>query len=286
MALSRPRLLPAVALAGALLSAHPLLALSAQPAKFSHGAVTLVTENASLQPGRSFMLGVHFSLEPGWHIYWVNSGDSGQPPKIKWQLPEGISVGEIQWPAPRKLGSATVVDFGYEGDVTLLVPVRVASTVAPGQAVTLEADIGVLICREMCIPGKTVAKLTVPVKAQPPAVDPADADVLRAALSSLPQPAPGSWKFSATETKDAFLLTANTGEPVRQAYFFPLQPSEIENDAPQNLTSSPRGFEMRLLKASEFTGSITQLKGVIVFEGGKAYAVDARVRKTGAPSAL
>ena len=45
---------------------------SAQTQKFSHGSLTLVADKAWIDPGQDFTLGLHFSLENGWHIYWVN----------------------------------------------------------------------------------------------------------------------------------------------------------------------------------------------------------------------
>src|SRR5690349_20203345 len=95
----------------------------------THAKVSLVAENNSLRAGQAVMLGVLFDLEKGWHIYWVNPGDSGEPPKIQWQLPAGFQAKEIRWPTPMRLGAApvqgspnakspnvygTVVDYGYE----------------------------------------------------------------------------------------------------------------------------------------------------------------------------
>jgi hypothetical protein len=37
---------------------------------------------------------LHLQLEEGRHICWVNPSDSGEPPRVKWQLPAGV-----RWPA-------------------------------------------------------------------------------------------------------------------------------------------------------------------------------------------
>ncbi|MCU1341337.1 MAG: hypothetical protein JWN92_760 [Candidatus Acidoferrum typicum] len=100
----------------------------ASAASIPHGTVDLVAENQSIAPGRQTYFGLNFQLEKGWHIYWINPGDSGQPPRVQWHLPDGLSAGEIKWPAPRRLGTSTIVDFGYDGTVMLLVPVRASST--------------------------------------------------------------------------------------------------------------------------------------------------------------
>jgi DsbC/DsbD-like thiol-disulfide interchange protein len=252
------------------------------PAKFSHGVVALVTDKSSIQPGSEFTLGIHFTLEPGWHIYWVNSGDSGETPKFTWKLPAGFSAGEIKWPAPSKLGSATVVDFGYERDVTLLLPVRVAASVAANQSAAVETEVHLLICSNMCIPSKTVAKLSLPVKSQPPQADGAGETLIRDANSRLPQASPAGWSFSAVETKDSFVLSIKIPEHASPLRFFPLQASQIENDAQQNFTSSATGFQVKLKKSEELSGNVTRLKGVLVLQGGKAYEISAPVKKSGA----
>jgi DsbC/DsbD-like thiol-disulfide interchange protein len=253
---------------------------TSDPAKFSHGFVSLVTETSSIQPGSEFTLGVHFTLEPGWHIYWVNSGDSGETPRITWQLPAGFSAGEIRWPAPSKLGSATVVDFGYERDVTLLVPVHVAATVAVNQTALLGADVRLLICSNMCIPSKTAAKLSISVKAHPPQMDGAGETLLREAQARLPQAAPSNWSFTAIETKDSFVLMVKTPEHIGALRFFPLLPSQIANEGPQNFAASQSGFQVKLKKSDELTGNVARLKGVLILQGGKAYEIDAPVQKS------
>jgi DsbC/DsbD-like thiol-disulfide interchange protein len=55
------------------------------------------------------------TLEPGWHVYWVYAGDSGEPPEVEWAVPSGISVGPMQYPAPSRLHLGSLMDYGYEG---------------------------------------------------------------------------------------------------------------------------------------------------------------------------
>ena len=56
--------------------------------------------------------GLYFKLEPGWHIYWKNAGDSGEPPSIQWALPKGITATSMQFPAPERLPLGPLMDFG------------------------------------------------------------------------------------------------------------------------------------------------------------------------------
>src|ERR1700686_2733909 len=141
----------------------------ASAASIPHGVVDLVAENQWIAPERQTYFGLNFHLEKGWHIYWVNPGDSGQPPRVEWHLPAGLKSGEIEWPAPRRLGTSTIVDFGYDDAVTLIVPVHAESGLAAQPSARLGAEIRVLVCREMCIPGRTQLSLTLPIKSRPPA---------------------------------------------------------------------------------------------------------------------
>src|SRR5436305_15214723 len=91
-----------------------------------HARVELISLQATLHPGSGLQLGIHFILEPGWHIYWTNPGDSGQPPSFKWQLPPGFNAGEIQWPRPERMqSSAELTDYGYHDEVLLPVVAHV-----------------------------------------------------------------------------------------------------------------------------------------------------------------
>ena len=71
-------------------------------------------------------MGLLFDLEPGWHVYWTNAGDSGEPPAVKWTLPAGVTVGPLQFPAPKRLPLGPLMDFGYETQVLFPAELHVA----------------------------------------------------------------------------------------------------------------------------------------------------------------
>jgi len=248
----------------------------------------LIAENQWIAPGNEFYLGLHFQLEKDWHIYWVNPGDSGQPPRVAWQLPAGFTAGEIEWPAPRRMGTPSIVDFGYHDDVTLLVPVRAPAGPAAQQparpVAEIVAEVKVLVCRELCIPGKARVSLALPIKSQPPAPDARTRELFAATRKSLPRPAPAGWKFSAEDAKDSFVLTANLGHPVTQAIFFPLAESQMDNAAPQGLRAAATGFRLTLKKSDRLLKPIDRLKGVLVLSTDEAFRIDVPLSRAGAAS--
>jgi len=239
-----------------------------------HGTVELIAENTSIQPGHSFYAGLNFHLDAGWHIYWINPGDAGEPPRVTWHLPPGFAAQPIEWPLPKALPASSDMDFGYENQVLLLVPL----TAGPSKiSADIAADIKLIVCREVCIPGKAQVGLSLPVAngAAPP--NPQTRELFEAARKQLPRPAPPSWRFTATSGKDSFQLAAVVGHPVQKAFLFPLEASQIENAAAQPVQPTRTGFTMTLKKSDQLLKPIGQLKGVLLV-GARGYTVTAPVK--------
>ena len=135
---------------------HPAYAQSALPSlgdSFAahHTQAKLILSADTAKPGDTIFAGVDLKMDAGWHTYWKNPGDAGSPTKIEWQLPPGISVGEIQWPLPEKIPPAEVTTYGYENEVVLIVPLKIETDFPTGQ-IDLKAKVSWLECKESCIP--------------------------------------------------------------------------------------------------------------------------------------
>ena len=74
-----------------------------------------------------------------------------------------MSAGPIQWPAPRALPVGPLVNYGYEGEVLLLVDIATMPDFQIGKTATLSARADWLVCKEICIPEGADLALTLPV---------------------------------------------------------------------------------------------------------------------------
>jgi DsbC/DsbD-like thiol-disulfide interchange protein len=258
-----------------------LAGVGASAASIPHGTVDLVAEDQWIAPGHQCYLGINFHFEKGWHTYWINPGDSGQPPHAEWLLPAGLTAGEIEWPAPRRFGASTIADFGYDEAATLLVPIRAAASLQPNQPAQLGAEVFVLVCREICIPGKAHISLSLQIKSMPPKPDGSTRELFTAARKSLPRAAPGDWAISAIDANDSFMLIVNSGREITHAAFFPLEESQIDNSAPQKLKPAATGFRLTLRKSDQLLKPIKRLKGVLEVSANQNYVIDTAVRSTG-----
>src|SRR3974377_1802729 len=168
-----------------------------------HLHVQLVAPEDQIYPGGNNMLGLYFKLEPGWHVYWKNAGDSGEPPRIRWTLPDGVTVAPLQFPTPKRLPLGPLMDFGYEDEVLYPIKLDVAPSVKSGKAV-LVANVDWLVCREVCIPGKAEVKLTLGLcPGQPAVIDGSgeDAALMKRLAGTMPQPLPANVKAAFQPTQ-------------------------------------------------------------------------------------
>ena len=52
-----------------------------------HVQLELVPAASSVAPGATVYVALHQKIMPGWHTYWRNPGDAGEPPTMAWTLP-------------------------------------------------------------------------------------------------------------------------------------------------------------------------------------------------------
>jgi len=242
-----------------------------------HGSVELISEQAAIHPGQPFWVGLHFRLEKGWHIYWINPGDSGEPPKVQWELPAGFQAGLIRWPTPQRIQDHTMVDYGYQDEV--LLPVVIRSPAGGGGDAQLSASVRWLVCRDICVPAQGRLSLTLPLAATgKPSSEGALFEQTRARL---PRDAPSSWRASVKLEGRHYLLSVDTGKREDGATFFPLEPNEVDNAAPQKFSPEARGLRLELARSDQSLKPPSQLAGVLVLASGRSYFIKAPVAAAG-----
>src|SRR5256885_13468273 len=122
----------------------------------------LVADTKAIVPGKSFTVGLLLRMAPGWHTYWKFSGDAGLPSEIKWNLPDGWKVGDIQWPIPLKTTDpGDIQTYGYQDEVLLMQEITPPASINDS-TVKLAADATWLVCEKICIPGNASLQLELP----------------------------------------------------------------------------------------------------------------------------
>jgi thiol:disulfide interchange protein len=244
-----------------------------------HIEAELVAQQLSVAPGGAVQLALRLNIRPGWHTYWRNPGDSGQPAALNWTLPDGWRAGEITWPTPQRLKTGPLMTYGYTGEVLLPVRITAPATARAGQTAQLELHAGLLVCEDLCIPEEARLRLDLPVTGVAGAPDPKWSRRIAATVAA----APARAGLTAAVTANAAGLrlsvvgAALQGGDFSDAYFFPYDPSAIDQPGPQAVDRGPRGLTLTMTPGVAFKSGKppAALEGVLTFDG-RAYEISAR----------
>jgi len=279
-------------------SAALCAAAAAAPVRTAHVEAELVAAQTAIVPGSVSTVALRLKMDPGWHTYWLNPGDSGLPTTIAWKLPAGLTAGPILWPAPRALPVGPLVNYGYENEVFLLTEVSAAQTLA-GSAASIAARADWLVCREICIPEGADLALQLPVVPSA-APDARWSGAIASARALLPQPLAG-WSVSAAGQGAEVRLTLQprgAAAELGEVHFFPYSEGKIEAAGPQTILRADSALTLTLPVASQRVGEFNRVAGVLTasrgIDGHAAASIDvplsgtviAGARPAGAAAAL
>lgn len=277
----RIRLLPAVPIAAAawLLACQSAPAQSALPRSVDsrHLRVELIADRDQLRAGSQW-LGLKFVLEPGWHLYWLNPGDSGGPPEVRWTLPPRAAAGRFEWPVPQRIDVSGMVNYGYLGSVVLPVPITIQAGPSPGPE-AIRAAVRYLVCRDMCVSGQAEVEIRWPLEGADSTAAAAWSDEIARARTLVPKPAPAAWAASAAATKDAMTLTVLTGRREERGVFFPMEGGQIDDSAAQAVVPLGAGLRFELRKSPQLIKDPSTLRGVVAFPDGRAFEITAALSR-------
>ncbi len=253
-------------------------AAAAQPVSTGHLTAELVPQTEGVAPGQTTHVALRQKIQEGWHTYWRNAGDSGEPTRLKWTLPPGWQAGEIVWPAPRRLPVGPLLNYGYEGEVLLPVAITAPGDAKPGQSVTLKAAASFLVCKEICVPEDATLQIALPVVAGPVAPDPTWGNAIAKTLAAAPKPAGLTAAF---EKKAAGVVLAVTGPELKgagahDAYFYPFESTVIDHAKPQAIERGPEGLTLTLAPGYAFqSGPAPKAMAGVLAVDGKTYEIAA-----------
>ena len=119
-------------------------------------SVSLGCSVSSIQPGEEAWLVVEVQLEPGWHAYWKTAGETGFPTKIEWDLPDGVSVSPLIFPAPKYYQFQGLGSFVHENTFFLITKLELDNTIDSNSTIEIKGLFSTLVCDDSsCIPFRT-----------------------------------------------------------------------------------------------------------------------------------
>lgn len=137
----------------------------AAPVKTYYTTAELIAENATLPAeGGTVTVGLYLKPSPNWHLYWLNPGDAGKEPTVKWTMPEGFEIGEFLFPTPHVLPFGELNTYGYDESILLLADVTVPAGLSIGETATIRGAARWVVCDDkICVPDRANLTLKVTV---------------------------------------------------------------------------------------------------------------------------
>ena len=209
-------------------------------------------EHSVVAPGEKTTLALDMTLAEGWHTYWKNAGDSGQPVEITWKAPDGVAIGETQWPAPHRQPFDPMMNYGYSDRSTLLMPITVPKDWPQGEPVTMTADVFWLVCREVCIPEQGTASISLDTG---PASEKASgaSEIFMQARASVPSPSPYGARYE-VDDKSVKIHFAGEGfakANLKDVYAFPGEWGVIDHAGVQVASVDNGGLTLTIPRSLE-----------------------------------
>ncbi len=239
--------------------------------------------------GKPIWLGLRLAHQPGWHTYWKNPGDSGLPTVLRWELPPGVSAGDIAWPLPQRISIGNLANYGFEASALLAVPLRIAADFKPppgSDQIAVRLKASWLVCKQECIPQEGEFALSLAVHGS----SAVHRDVFDATLDAQPrtlaQDAASGAAASAVQIDGQTLKLSVQGLPAslqgRQLALFAETPELIETAAPWTQSWADGIWSARIPLSSHRNSSPDVMPVLLVGEvGGRAQGYRAELRVQG-----
>lgn len=231
---SLARLLFAVAVVLAGTALAPLRAQTVARSEYS--TTTILAEQDAVAPGGRLWFAFRQTLEPGWHVFWINPGDAGLPLRLDWTLPDGFSAGEVIHPIPDYIPVGPLASYAHEGAPVFLVAIDAPADAAPGDVLDVAVHAQWQVCEEICVPEEAAFSFPVAIAAAPDAIA-ENAPLFDMARARLPETYQGDATVSVVGEVYRLSLSDAAGLAAADAFFFAAPEGLVEPAAGQRIAA-------------------------------------------------
>lgn len=232
----------------------------------NHSEVRLLSSNTVLSQTQETLIGLHIRLDPKWHTYWRNPGDSGAAPTLEASFSGAdVEVGPIQWPLPERIPTPPLMTFGYENEVLIYLPVRLKNPPPVDlKTVTLTLAAEWLVCNIECIPAFDTFTQDFAVNT------PAEASSEQTLFASWQQQLPPvAEQASVYQVEDGALLLRVAGLPAqaRITDFLPFDSPFLSNEAlSEAVDKTPVSQRISLSLVQPIPEPAPEIQGLVLYE--------------------
>jgi thiol:disulfide interchange protein len=241
-----------------------ILALIATPAAAQlppGGRAMEVSLVAGERTGDKVELAFVMRPKPGWHGYWQNPGDAGQPATVEWTLPAGATAGPLRYPVPQRLLISGLMNYVFEREHALLTELRLPSGTRASLRVT--ATIRYLVCTDrICVPESATVS-----------TDALRGSSLERWKQALPRPLGGEGRFEVRGETLRLGVPMPASAAAADPYFYPLTERVADYAAAQRVS---RNGDWLIVETKAGEARPPAIEGVLAIGGGQGLSLTAR----------
>jgi len=213
----------------------------------------LIADHESIAKGTPFQIGLAMTMDDHWHTYWENPGSSGLPTTLDIEPVEGLEVGKLKFPLPKRFEDEIgMVTYGYDDRVLLVAD---AVYQGPEKTLTIKAKANWLECKEICVPGDATLSMTLQVGT----AKPSNGEAFKSANASIPKIYGGqapftyesSFKFKGESWEGTIRISPRPGQSLpilpEKIKYFPLGIGQMDADlAEYKVQKDGQGYRLDL----------------------------------------
>jgi len=226
-----------------LMAFMPVFARQSLPVDTGKVTSSLISSHDTIAAGQSFYIALRTELDDGWHIYWRNPGDSGEPMHLDWSLPDGVKAGQINWPLPYTIPTGPIVNYGFEGAPLFPVEFTAPTNAKAGDILTVSAQFYYLVCKDVCIPENGEADILIEIGE--PVSDTVWGPQIETALIETPRKSGISGSISKIDDGVDMRFTDMPNGDFSDAYFFPYELGILQHSQAQDIHLGTRGISLK-----------------------------------------
>ena len=243
----------------------------------SHTQLSIIPEYTTLVKDIHFRVALHVQMDPGWHIYWINPGDSGLAPSLNWKHPfylKDLSQRALQWPYPERIISPPLVSYGYSAETTLFSTLHLSEEFPDKDKALLSLDVQWLACKVECIPGEAQLSIDLPISSQLKKNERFKKQAVPF-LSKLPI-RNSLFDYRAKILRNKIILEIQPNKEntpiIEDLYFFPLKTTLINHASNQDFNVKNKSYSLSIPLSDIFSPATEQqLEGVLLVNFQKAH---------------
>lgn len=234
--------------------------------------VELISNVSTIVPGRTFWVGLHMTMDEGWHTYWRNSGDSGLPTDIQWYLPKGFGAGDIQWSYPKRFDySQGLSGYGYDGQVILFTEIWPPDELPVDEEFQINAQVRWLSCEEICVLGSAQFSISLIANNEEVQINERNHQLFMDEKQRWPI-LTDAWQITAFDNDDAYVLNVSPNAEIsydmNDLFFFPYRNDIIDHSAQQKFDHVKSGYQLTIPKTVLLKKTIQNIQGILVSSQG------------------